>query len=50
MSLSRLLIVYVESVFIVRVLCAQNTIQINLKTVFKYSISKYLKYGQHLGS
>ena len=36
--------------FIVRVLCAQNTIQIDVKTVFKYLISKYLKYGQHLDS
>ena len=30
--------------------CAQNTIQIDLKTVFKYPIQKYLKCGQYLRS
>ena len=32
-------LVFVQSVSIVRVLCAQSTIQIDLKTVFKSPIS-----------
>ena len=35
---------------LVRVLCPQNTIQIDIKTVFKYPIQKYLKCGQYLRS
>ena len=35
---------------LIRALCAQNIIQIDLKTVFKHPIQKYLKCGQYLRS